>query len=31
MSKIHTVGTDGGVVFDTQIDVFLDTKTKVAV
>ena len=29
--EIHTVDTDGGVVFDTQIDVFLDTETEVAV
>ena len=29
--EIHTVDTDGGVVFDTQINVFLDTETEVAV
>ena len=29
--EIHTINTDGGVVFDTQIDVFLDTETEVAV
>ena len=29
--EIHTVNTDGGVVFDTQIDVFLDTETEIAV
>ena len=25
--KVHTVDTDGRVVFDTQIDVFLDTES----
>ena len=29
--EIHTVDTDGGVVLDTQIDVFLDSETKVSV
>jgi hypothetical protein len=28
--EIHTVNTDGGIVLDTKIDVFLDTETKVA-
>ena len=29
--RVHTVDTNGRVVFDTQIDVFLDTESKVAV
>jgi hypothetical protein len=28
--EIHTVDTDGGIVLDTKIDVFLDTETEVA-
>ena len=29
--EVHTINTDGGIVLDTQIDVFLDTEAKVAV
>ena len=29
--EVHTVNTDGRIVLDTQIDVFLDAETKVAV
>lgn len=29
--EVHTVDTDGGIVFDTQINVFLNTESKVAV
>ena len=28
--EVHTVNTSGGVVFDTQVNVFVDTETKVA-
>lgn len=29
--KVHTVDTDGGIVLDAQIDVFLDAEAKVAI
>ena len=29
--KVHTIDTDMGIVLDSQIDVFLDTETKVSI
>ena len=29
--EVHTINTDGRVVLDTQVNVFLDTETKVAI
>ena len=29
--KVHTINTNRGIVFNTQIDMFLDTKSKIAI
>lgn len=29
--EVHAIDTDGGVILDTQVDVFLDTESEVSV